>query len=93
MGRGTSILGLMPCEKLRAVLGGYREGSAILAVTIGSVNRTRAVSLKLFSPLVERVLPGFSGDSQHAGSGTREHACVSVLTLSRSPGCLSDPYS
>ena len=56
MGRGTSILGLMPCEKLRAVLGGYREGSAILAVTIGSVIRTRAVSLKLFSPLVESCL-------------------------------------
>lgn len=55
MGRGTSILGLMPCEKLRAVLGGYREGSAILAVTIGSVIRTCAVSLKLFS-LVESCL-------------------------------------
>lgn len=56
MGRGPSILGLMPCEKLRAVLGGYREGSAILAVTICSVIRTRAVSLKLFSPLVESCL-------------------------------------
>ncbi|XP_042805776.1 aflatoxin B1 aldehyde reductase member 4-like isoform X2 [Panthera leo] len=85
----------MPCEKLRAVLGGYREGSAILAVTIRSVIRTRAVSLKLFSPLVESCLVSpvihsmldLEQENMPASRCSRfpDHLVASLTALQKSP--------